>query len=79
VRNLTDLTNELEIFVKEYRVCPLTNLPNYLIDKIIAVNIKFICKAYKYLFESEGYKDPHAAIAIAAIYSGQFNELKGKR
>ena len=73
MRNRTDSIDEFNIVVKEYKVYPLTNLPNGVIDKIISINIMSICKAYKFLFESEGYKDFHAAIATAAIYSDQLD------
>ncbi|XP_018307885.1 L-threonine dehydratase catabolic TdcB [Mycetomoellerius zeteki] len=80
VKKQTDLLNELNIIrPKEYIVCPLRNMPHSVIDRFISVDPKSIHFASIHLHKNECYYDCYGAIALAAILSGQLDDLHGKR
>ncbi|XP_018370891.1 PREDICTED: L-threonine dehydratase catabolic TdcB-like [Trachymyrmex cornetzi] len=79
VKKQTDSSKELNIPTKEYIACPLRNMPHCVIDRFISVTPELIDSASIHLHKSESYYDCYGAIALAAILSGQLNDLQGKR
>ncbi|EGI59740.1 Threonine dehydratase catabolic [Acromyrmex echinatior] len=79
VKKQTDSLKELNIPTKEYVVCPLRNMPYCVIDRFISVTPELIHSASIHLHKSECYYDCYGAIALAAILSGQLDDLQGKR
>ncbi|KYM85114.1 Threonine dehydratase biosynthetic [Atta colombica] len=79
VKKQTDSPKELNIPTKEYVACPLRNMPHCVIDRFISVTPELIHSASIQLHKSECYYDCYGAIALAAILSGQLDDLQGKR
>jgi len=79
VKKQTDSPKELNIPTKEYVACPLRNIPRCVIDRFISVAPEWIYYASIQLHKSECYYDCYGAIALAAILSGQLDDLRGKR
>ncbi|KAG5336391.1 THD1 dehydratase, partial [Acromyrmex charruanus] len=79
VKEQTDSPKELNIPTKEYIACPLRNMPYCVIDRFISVTSESIHSASIHLHKSECYYDCYGAIALAAILSGQLDDLQGKR
>ncbi|KAG5332322.1 THD1 dehydratase, partial [Acromyrmex heyeri] len=79
VKKRTDSLKELNIPTKEYIACPLRNMPYCVIDRFISVTPESIHSASIHLHKSECYYDCYGAIALAAILSGQLDDLQGKR
>ncbi|XP_018370974.1 PREDICTED: putative threonine dehydratase [Trachymyrmex cornetzi] len=79
VKKQTNSSKELNIPTKEYMACPLRNIPHCVIDRFISVTPELIHSASIHLHKSESYYDCYGAIALAAILSGQLNDLQGKR